>query len=121
MPLDPFGIDQYHDSVLERIDRGEKGLAHSRVGNVRVSYEVGKSITHGPVIDRTIQSILDEMILDVARGDGKAGPETFAHSRVRFAIDNRREFPADWKEMHAEADLLEQFYFGDGGGGKYLR
>lgn len=120
MPFDPFGVDQHHEMVRDRIHRGEPGLAQSVVGDVLVSYEVGGSITHGPVLDRSLQSILDEMIVDVAHGEGIAGPRTFARGRVRFAIDDRREYPSHWIKKHAEADMLEHFYFG-GSGEKYLR
>ncbi len=120
MNFDPFGVDRHHEEVRRRIADGQHGLAQSVVGDVLVSYEVGKSITHGPVLDRSIQSILDEMILDVARGEGIAGPETFARSRVQFAIEDRREYPKHWAKKHAEADLLQKFYL-QGRGGSYLR
>ncbi|WPZ32728.1 hypothetical protein T8K17_15925 [Thalassobaculum sp. OXR-137] len=120
MRFDPFGIDEHHANIRDRISRGDPGLAQSIVGDVLVSYEVGQSITHGPVLDRTIQSILDEMIVDVARGEGIASPQTFSRTRIRFAIDDRREYPAHWTKKHAEADLLERFYF-SGEGERLLR
>lgn len=120
MPFDPFGIDAYHAKVRENIAGGLEGFAQSEVDDILVSYEVGHSITHGPVLSKPIAKILDEMILDVARGEGVAGPKTFLTSRVRFAVDDRREFPEHRLKKHKEADDIEAFYFG-GAGSALLR
>lgn len=119
MPFDPWGIEDHHKQVRERIQHLEHGLAQSVVGDVMVSYEVGHSITHGPVLDLPLIAILDEMILDVARGEGVAGPKTFMKSAVRFAIENRRAYDPSWVKKHKEAEDIESFYFG-GSGAAYL-
>lgn len=120
MPFDPFGIEAHHRRVRERIAAGEEGLAQSEVGTVRVSYEVGGSITHGGWLDLKLNEILDEIIVDVAREEGIAGPRTFLRSRITYMIEDRRDYPPHWKKKRKEADDIEAFYL-RGAGAPLLR
>ena len=123
MPFDPFHSQAYHADLRQRIQNGESGLAQSEVGDVLVSYENG-SITHGGWIEKPVKDLLrdivDEIIIDVARGEGICGPATFLRSRVVFMIEDRRLFADHWKKKQKEANDLEAFYL-EGEGAQYLK
>ncbi len=112
--FDPFGIEKYHEEVLEKIERNEPGYAQSEVGSQIVSYNAHGfpgSITHAhPFADprRDIGSIMEELILDVAAGDGRASDQTFSHSRIEWMIKDRRAYPKRWTKKHRQAELLEK-------------
>lgn len=114
MTFDPFGIEAYHEDVRQRIARGEEGLAQSDVSGATVSFDADGhpgSITYGPYLSLSATEILDEMIVDVARGEGVASNRTFDRDRVRWMIADRRKYPARWTKKHKQADDLEAYYF----------
>jgi hypothetical protein len=52
--------------------------------------------------------IMQEILVDVAGGEGLASPKTFRRSFVNWMIDDRRAFPkGTWPKKHAEADRLQ--------------
>ena len=84
----PFGVEGYHALVRRKIDAGVEGYAQSDVRGVLVSYDAGTGlpggITHGGFLDPRsvgIKDIIDEMVLDVARGEGVASDRTL-HPRL---------------------------------------
>ena len=116
MPWDPFGITAYHQKVRDEIARGTPGFAQSSVGDVLVSLEDGTP-THGHYLTRSLSEIIEEIIVDVARGDGIASPQTFSRSRVEYMITDRKAYSSNWPKKHAEARILEQFYIQGAGQG----
>ena len=124
MVFDPFGIQGYHDQIRARIDAGEPGFAQSMLGEVMVSYEAasfqGPVFAYHPLGFRPpLQSsaILEEIILDVARGEGIASPTTFRRTRIKRMIEDRRAYPAAYPKMRPQAELLSAFYLGPNGAG----
>jgi len=120
MPFDPFGLEEYHAKVREKIAGREPGWAQSQIGRVLVSYRRGRGFTgaHGlgdPRNDPFLHDVLDEMLIDVARGEGIASPATFDRDYVERAIEDRRLFPDHWTKKHRQADLLESFYINGAG------
>ena len=112
MPFNP--VDDQHEEVREKIERREPGYAQSAVGEFLTSYERGfpGSITGGPLFATSITPILEEMIVDVARGEGIASPRTFDRIRIEWMIKDRRTYPntISWAKKHKQADLMEKFY-----------
>ena len=121
--FDPFETERYHDTVRRRIQNGEPGLAQSEVDNVLVSYDregSPGSMTYSGFLEMSVREILDEIILNIARGEGIASESTFDRGRVEWMIDDRRQRPESFDELHAEADLLESHYI-NGEGTNLLR
>ena len=108
MAFDPFGVLAYHETVRERIGRGEPGLAQSFVGSELVSYEVNES-GWGQATGNLPAGVdaVDEIILDVARDEGIASSRVFAMARVNWMIADRKAYPAHFPKKQAEAALLE--------------
>jgi hypothetical protein len=124
--FDPFAIHDYHDKVREKIEAGEPGFAQSVVNEVMVSYESasfrGPLYAYDPVSFGTtprVSAILEEMIVDVARGEGIASPSTFSRARVERLVADLQSFPTTYLKPHQRAELLRRFYLADGapGGG----
>ena len=119
--FDPFGIQDYHDQIRMRIDAGEPGFAQSFVGEVMVSYEAasfrGPIFAYNPLgfsLPLHSSAILEELILDVARGEGIASPTTFRRMRVERMIEDRQAFPSAYPKMRRQAELLHEFYLKPG-------
>ena len=128
MPFDPFGIQEYHDEIRSRIEAGEPGYAQTYVGDIMVSFEAASF--RGPVfafnplgfsLYPNNHSLLEELIVDVARQEGMASPRTFRRVRIERMIEDRQAYPAAYPKMRRQAELLQNFYI-DGGaeGEKYL-
>jgi hypothetical protein len=109
MPFDPFGVHKYHQTVRDRIQQGDPGLAQTFIGNALASYEIDESgwghfTGDIPVgIDAT-----EELILDVARDEGIASSRVFSMARVNWMISDRQAYPAHFPKKHVEAALLRQ-------------
>ena len=102
-------ISDFHDEVRKKIENEEEGYAQSEVGDGLVSYVAGRfpgSVTHAHFLDMPIGKILEDMILDVAREEGRATNRTFARSRLDFMIADREAYPDHWVKKHKEAALL---------------
>jgi hypothetical protein len=122
--FDPFGIHDYHDKVRGKIDAGEPGYAQSVVNEVLVSYEAASF--HGPVyaydtvafgITARASAILEEMIIDVARGEGIASPRTFSRARIERLIADLLSFPVTYLKPRKRAEMLHSFYLAEGAPG----
>ncbi|MEM9128603.1 MAG: hypothetical protein AAGA97_02645 [Pseudomonadota bacterium] len=111
MPWDPFEIDEYHKSVTQRILDREPGLAQSVIGVDLASYEVreiggvpvGHLTTAGPSYGR---EAMEELILDIARGDGRATTSVFSRDRVNFMIKDREAYNDNWLKKKNELAAL---------------
>src|SRR4051794_22224710 len=117
MTFDPFAIHDHHDKIRAKIEAGEPGYAQSVVNEVLVSYE--SASFRGPVyaydvvalgMMARVSAILDEIIVDVARGEGIASPRTFSHARVERLVADFLSFPVTYLKPQRRAQLLEQFY-----------
>ena len=109
----PFGVEGYHALVRQKIDDGVEGYAQSDVRGVLVSYDAGTGfpggITHGGFLDPrsvSIKDIIDEMVLDVARGEGIASDRTFTRAWIERMLEDRRGYPDNRAAPHREAALL---------------
>ena len=111
MPFDPFGLEKVHENVERAIRDNEPGHAQSDVSGVLVSYirnDFPGGFYHAPMSSQMkAAEMLDEMMVDVARGEGMASPATFHRSQLEWAITNRRRYPERWVKKHKEATLLE--------------
>ncbi len=113
MPYDPFSVDRYHEEIRQKIENREPGYAQSEIGEVLVSFKAHgfpRGLTHGRFLSQSEPEILDEMIVDVARGEGHASDGTFRRNRIDFMISDREAYADHWKKKHAEAALLRDFY-----------
>jgi hypothetical protein len=118
--FDPSAIHEYHDKVREKIEAGEPGFAQSVVDDVMVSYEAasfrGPVWGYDPVAFGTaprLSAMLEEMILDVARGEAVASPRTFSRARVERMVADLHSFPATWLKPRRRAELLQSFYLAE--------
>jgi hypothetical protein len=127
VPFDPFAIHDYHDKVRAKIEAGEAGFAQSVVEEVMVSYEAAGF--RGPVYaydlvafgtTPRVSAILEEMIIDVARGEGIASPRTFSRARVERLVADMQSFPATYLKPRERARLLQRFYLAEGAPGNDL-
>ncbi len=126
MVFDPFGIQGYHDQIRDRIDAGEPGFAQSILGEIMVSYEaasyLGPVFAYSPLgsgLPLHSSAILEEIILDVARGEGIASPTTFRRMRIERMIEDRQAYPPTFPKMRRQAEMLGAFYLepdGEGAG-----
>ena len=109
-----MSIQDVHADVFKRITEKKPGYAQSSIGDIRVSFIRSKDLigtfTHGHHIEKSFRDVIEEMILDVARGEGLASPRTFTKFRVQYMINDRREYPSYWTKKHKEAEILENFY-----------
>lgn len=117
MSFDPAAIHEYHDKVREKIEAGELGFAQSVVDDVMVSYEAasfrGPVWGYDPVAFGTpprLSAMLEQMILDVARGEAIASPRTFSRARIERMVADLHSFPATWLKPRRRAELLHSFY-----------
>jgi len=115
--FDPAAIHEYHDKVREKIEAGEVGFAQSVVDDVMVSYEAasfrGPVWGYDPVTFGTpprLSAMLEQIILDVARGEAIASPRTFSRARVERMVADLHSFPATWIKPRRRAELLDSFY-----------
>ena len=127
MSFDPFAIHDYHDKVRAKIEAGEAGFAQSVVDEVMVSYEAagfrGPVYAYDPVAFGTtprVSAILEEMIIDVARGEGVASPRTFRRARVERLVADLQSFPVIYLKQRERAKLLHGFYLAEGAPGSQL-
>jgi hypothetical protein len=120
MSFDPFEIYDYHDKVRAKIEAGEPGYAQSVVNEVLISYE--SASFRGPVYaydvlalgtTARVSVLLDEMIIDVAHGEGIASPRTFNRARVERLVADLLSFPATYLKPRRRAELLQRFYLDD--------
>jgi hypothetical protein len=125
--FDPSAIHEYHDKVREKIDAGEPGFAQSVVDDVMVSYEAasfrGPVWGYDPVAFGTaprLSAMLEEMILDVARGEATASPRTFSRARIERMVADLHSFPATWLKPRRRAELLHSFYLAEAAPGGAL-
>ena len=127
MSFDPFAIHDYHDKIRRKIEAREPGYAQSVINEVLVSYE--SASFRGPVYafdvvafgtTARLSVILDEMIIDVARGEGIASPRTFTRARVERLVADFLSFPATYLKPRRRAELLQQFYLDNGAPGRAL-
>lgn len=127
MSFDPLGIHDYHDKVRVKIEVGEPGYAQSVVNEVLVSYE--SASFRGPVYAYDavafgttvrVSAILEEMIIDVARGEGIASPRTFSRARIERLVADLLSFPVTYLKPHRRAELLHSFYLAEEAPGRVL-
>lgn len=94
MPFDPFGLREYHENVTRRIRDKEPGLAQSWIGDslggALVSLEAGR-LAGGPT-HANLTEVMDELMLDVARGEGAATSGAFSLKRIELMIENRERW-----------------------------
>lgn len=127
MSFDPAAIHEYHDKVREKIEAGEPGFAQSVVDDVMVSYEAasfrGPVWGYDPVALGTpprLSAMLEQIILDVARGEAIASQRTFSRARVERMVADLHSFPATWLKPRRRAELLASFYLAEGALGGVL-
>ena len=127
MSFDPFAIHEYHDKVRAKIEAGEPGYAQSVINEVLVSYESasfrGPIWGYDPVAFGTTlraSAILEQMIIDVARGEGIASPRTFSRARVERLVADLQSFPATYLKPRRRAELLHAFYLAEDAPGSAL-
>ena len=110
MPFDPFRLDETHEKVREAIQARKIGFAQSDVGGVLVSYvrhEFPGGLYHAPMVpQKRANEILEDMMIDVARGEGIASDRTFDLAQLEWAIKDRKKYPTHWVKKHKEAELL---------------
>jgi hypothetical protein len=125
--FDPFAMHDYHDKVRAKIEAGEPGYAQSVFNEVLVSYE--SASFRGPVYaydvvalgtTARVSAMLDEMIIDVARGEGIASPRTFSRARVERLVADFLSFPVTYLKPRRRAELLQRFYLDNGAPGGEL-
>jgi hypothetical protein len=125
--FDPSAIYDYHDKVRAKIEAGEFGFAQSVMNEVMVSYESasfrGPIYGYDPVafgMTPRLSAILEQMIIDVARGEGIASPRTFSRARVERLIADMQSFPANYLKPRRRGELLHSFYLAEGAPGSAL-
>lgn len=100
-----------HDEIGARIDAGEPGWAQAVVAGQLVSYHrhgMGGSAHDRPLPEDMSQGdIMEAVILEVARGRGRATAGTFSRSFLTMLIATRRALDRGHTAEHAEADMLE--------------
>jgi hypothetical protein len=124
--FDPFVMHTYHDKIRAKIEAGEPGFAQSVVNDVMMSYETasfrGPTYVYDPLafgMTPRLSAILEQMILDVARGEAIASARTFSRARVERLVADLQSFPVTYLKPRRRAELLERFYLDDqapGGG-----
>lgn len=103
-----------HVEIRAKIDAGEPGYAQATVAGQLVSYH--RHSLNGFVYDHPMAAgmhhseIMEMLILEVAKGQGRATAQTFANSFPRMMIATRRAFNASFGAMHAEADAIAALY-----------
>ena len=111
MPFDPFGLEETHETVREAIKARKIGFAQSDIDGVLVSYirhDFPGGLYHAPMDPKKkANEILEEMMIDVARGEGAASDGTFDLAQLEWAIKDRRKYPTHWVKKHKEAELLQ--------------
>jgi hypothetical protein len=112
MGWDPFGIEKEHARVRKAIAAGDEGYAQSDVSGTMVSIHVDgdgpPDIIRAPLDGMKYHDMLQEMIVDVASGEGIASPRVFRRSFVNWMIDDRRAYSKEtWPKKDAEANRLE--------------
>jgi hypothetical protein len=122
--FDPSAIHEYHDKVRAKINAGESGFAQSVVHEVMMSYETasfrGPVYGYDPVAFGTtprLSAILEQIIIDVARGEGIASPRTFSRARVERLVADLRSFPDTYLKPRRRAEMLHSFYLAEGAPG----
>ena len=110
----PTTNHERHSEIRAKIDASEPGYAQATVAGQLVSYHRhslnGFAFDH-PMPDGMHHSdIMEALILEVARGRGRATAQTFPNSFPRMMIASRRAFNASFESMHAEADTIETLY-----------
>ena len=131
-------IDKIHDDVKRRIESGEPGLAQSQIGvsdpnkpqypgEVRTSYD-GAAFSYAfspyPGIPSYIMNdvIYDEMVLDVALGQGIASEAVFSRLRVAKMVSDNLAYNSNFPSKHKIGKALQAFYLDDGApGAKHLK
>jgi hypothetical protein len=125
--FDPLAIHDYHDKVRAKIDAGEPGFAQSVVNEVMVSYE--SASFRGPIYaydtvsfgtTARVSALLEQMIIDVAHGEGIASPRTFSRARVERLVADLSSFPVTYLKPRRRAELLQRFYLDNGAPGGSL-
>lgn len=125
MPYDPFGILRHHEEVRRKIIAREPGYAQTVIGDVMVSFEAASF--HGPVFTNAPLSmglvvrtseVVDQIILDVARGDGIASPYCFSRARVARIVNDFQSYPETFLKLHRAAKVLSEYYLDDEGEGR---
>ena len=109
--FDPFGLEEIHQDVWEKIKSKRPGCAQSDVGVRLVSFIAHGfpgSIFHAHYLDKGIGAIIEEIILDAARDEDIVSDRTFSEDRVDFMIKDRDAYPNHWVKKHRESDLLKQ-------------
>lgn len=125
MLYDPFGVLRHHEEVRLKIQAREPGYAQSVIGDVMVSFEAASF--HGPVfahfplvmgglLTRTTD-VIDQLILDVARGDGIASPYCFSRARVERIVNDFKSYPENYLKLHRKAQILTDYYLAAGAEG----
>ena len=127
MSFDPSAIHEYHDNVRAKIEAAEFGYAQSVVDDVMVSYESasfrGPIWGYDPLAFGTpprVSAVLEQMIIDVARGEGIASPRTFSRARVERLVADLRSVPATYLKPRRRAELLHSFYLAEDAPGSAL-
>jgi len=125
--FDPSAIHEYHDNVRAKIEAAEFGYAQSVVDDVMVSYESasfrGPIWGYDPLAFGTpprVSAVLEQMIIDVARGEGIASPRTFSRARVERLVADLRSVPATYLKPRRRAELLHSFYLAEDAPGSAL-
>lgn len=106
---DPFGVEAYHRRVRDAIAHGVPGFAQGHVGNVTVSLENGDP-TYDFFLAQDMTEIIEDVIVDIARGKGIASSGAISRTLVESLISNCRHYPGAWQAKQDEAKLLEDFY-----------
>lgn len=116
----PFaGVNKFHKSVRKKIKKGEPGWAQSDIQGTIASYNrkigwTGTGLALSPT-NPFLHDQMEEMLVDVARDEGIASPETFNRDFVVRLIEGLRLYPRWNRKPHKKAELLENFYLkGDG-------
>jgi hypothetical protein len=126
MPFDPFGIQQYHEMVRQKIMAGEPGYAQTVLGEVLVSYEAASFgvpvYIHSPCASNSTDAggVLTQMIIDVARGEAVASPRCFSRERVVRLVGDFAACPETFNKPRRISRLLSDFYLEDGAAGARL-
>ena len=108
------GVDSFHEAVRDKIRNREPGWAQSDIGGSTATYSRWTGWTGtGLYTSRDnpfLHDQLDEMLLDVARGEGQATDATFHKPYVERKIEGLKLY-ASWNlKPHAQAKTLEDFF-----------
>ena len=117
MVFDPFGLEDYHQRIRERILAQEPGYAQTVISDVMISYEAAAvrgltfaSSLFGDGWPARQAHILDELIIDVAHGEAIASPHTFSRPRIQRMVEEFRGCPDNYVKLRQRAELLNDFY-----------